>query len=86
MTEGVVEDSSGSNPSPGYHRYSTVVLAFFFHAILFEAPLDEVNADLDEELDDEAGLGERLGDEAEADLGAELGSTAEADLVGDSTT
>ena len=41
--DGVAEASSGSKPSPGYRRYCTLDLAFFFRAI----PIEELEVDTD---------------------------------------
>ena len=84
MTEGVVEDSSGSKPSPGYRIYSTSVLAFFFRAILeaglggtaeadpVAEPDDVVDADLVDEPEVDADLVGEPGDEVDADLDQDL--------------
>ena len=89
MKEGVVEDSSGLKPSPGYRRS----LAFFFRAILGAELGGAAEADLVGELDDavDADLVEEPGDEVDvdlveepevhADLVDEPGDEADADLV-----
>ena len=75
-------------PSPGYRRYSTSALAFFFRTILGAGLGDAVKADLadepevDTDLVDEPEVDADLVDEPEVDtdLVDELGDEADADL------
>ena len=72
--DGVAEASSGSKPSPGYRRYSTLDLAFFFRAI----PVEELEVDGD--LVDDLEVDGDLVDDLEVDPAER---SEEADLLED---